>query len=157
MISVRDVANFVVGSRCFFGGVDGFVSKDTDILYLMEGWCFSSEGARIRENGVDKILYPNKGLELIDDCIRQNDPITAGKFLVPEFCKYIGATIEDVKRLETLFYALDEKHRYETFIYECYVNNNGLWLTEEQRLKAYEIYKTERHGHRHPNNNGKNA
>lgn len=133
-----------VGSCAFFGKIIGFESKDKDYVHLMDGWFLNQCGAAVKIDGCDRFLYPNKGLELIDECLKQDDPITAGKFLVPEFCKYIGATIEDVKRLETLFYALDEKHRYETFIYECYVNNNGLWLTEEQRLKAYEIYKTAR-------------
>lgn len=135
---------FLVGSKYFFGTIDGFNGKEEDYVHLMDGWFFSQPALIFRNKGKDVFLYPDKGLQLIEDCIRQNDPLTAGKFLVPEFCDYIGATLEDIKRLETLFYALDEKHRYETFIYECYAKNGGLWLTESQKTAAYEIYKNQR-------------
>lgn len=135
---------FLVGSNYFFGEIDGFNGKDSDYLHLIDGWFLNQSSALFRDQNVDRFLYPNIGIQLVKECLKEDEPYTAGKFLVPEFCEYIGATIEDVKRLEHLFYALDEKHRYETFIYECYVKNNGLWLTEEQRLKAYEIYKTAR-------------
>lgn len=141
---MKERAVFLVGSGYFFGAFDNFKSKDKDLLYLMDGWFLKRPSVWFRDKDADMFLYPNIGIRLLKECLKENDPYTAGKFLVPEFCEYIGATIEDVKRLETLFYALDEKHRYETFIYECYVKNNGLWLTEEQRLKAYEIYKTAR-------------
>lgn len=144
MNNAIQTASFVVGSWAFFGNVEGFNSKDKDILCLMDGWFFSQPALIFRNKGKDVFLYPDKGLQLIEDCIKQNDPLTAGKFLVPEFCEYIGATLEDIKRLETLFYALDEKHRYATFIYECYAKNGGLWLTESQKTEAYEIYKKPR-------------
>lgn len=144
MNKAEEKAVFCVGSCAFFGKIIGFESKDKDYVHLMDGWFLNQCGVAVKIDGCDRFLYPNKGLALIDDCLKQDDPLTAGKFLVPEFCEYIGATLDDIKRLKPLFERIDEKHRYETFIYECYVKNNGLWLTEEQRLKAYEIYKTAR-------------
>lgn len=45
---------------------------------------------------------------------------------------------------QPLFYALNERHRYETFIYECYCKNGGFTLTESQREAAFGIYKAAR-------------
>jgi len=141
MKNAKEVAVFVVGSNAFFDGMDGFCSKDKDYVHLFDDWFPQPQALMLRKDSSDRFLYPNKGLELIDDCIRQNDPLTAGKFLVPEFCEYIGATLNDIKKLENLFFALDDKHKYETYIYECYIKNSGLWLTEKQRIKAFEIYR----------------
>lgn len=138
---MKNIAKFKVGSNAFFKDIEGFVSHDCDILYIMDEWDLNGFSMFIKKKDTDMFLYPNKGLELIDDCIKQNDPITAGKFLVPEFCEYIGATINDIKRLEHLFLSLDNKHKYETYIYKCYVDNNGFWLTKTQLRNAFEIYK----------------
>ena len=138
---MKEIAKFVVGSCAFFGSIDGFTPHDTDVLYLMDGWELGCDNARIKIDGKDCFLYPDKGLALVDDCLVHGDPLTAGKFLVRGFCDHIGATIEDVKRLETLFFALDEKHRYETHIYECYMKNGGFWLEKKQLFESYDIYK----------------
>ena len=141
MKNAKEVAVFIVGSNAFFDGMDGFCSEDKDYVHLLDDWFLQSQALMLRKDSSDRFLYPNKGLELIDDCVLQNDPLTAGKFLVPKFCEYIGATVNDIKKLENLFFALDDKHKYETYIYECYVENGGIWLTEKQRMKAFEIYR----------------
>ena len=64
-----------------------------------------------------------------------------GKFLVPDFAKEIGLTIEDLKELEFLTNNLDERHLYEKIIYDSYIENGDFVLTDEQRLKAYNEYK----------------
>lgn len=64
-----------------------------------------------------------------------------GKFLVPEFCEYIGFTIDDLKLFEDLFDKLDDKHKYEKCIYDSYMKNKCFNLTEEQKNECYEIYK----------------
>ena len=67
-----------------------------------------------------------------------------GKFLVPEFAEYIGLTIDDLKKLDSMFEELDEKHQYEVLIYNSYIDNNGFFLTDEQRDEAYRVYKEAR-------------
>ena len=43
-----------------------------------------------------------------------------------------------------MFEKIDEKHRYEKVIFDSYVENDGFFLTDEQRLRAYEEYKMAR-------------
>ncbi len=143
---MREVAQFIVGSEAFFGGMPGFTPHDHDILFIMDEWDYPGKSAIIRKDGKDMFLYPDKGLRLIDECVRQNDPFTAGKFLVPEFCEYIGATVSDIKPLCSLFERMDDKHRYETYIYKQYISNNGFFLTEEQLAEAFSIYLKARTG-----------
>ena len=43
-----------------------------------------------------------------------------------------------------LFDSIDEKHTYEKIIAESYIENNGFFLTKEQRDRAYDDYKRAR-------------
>ena len=70
--------------------------------------------------------------------------MVVGKFLIPEFNKKIGFTIDDLPKIKPLIDRLDEKHIYEKIIYESYLENNSFTLTEDQRLKAYKKYKETR-------------
>ena len=141
---MKDIAKFTVGSNAFFKDIEGFVPHDNDMLYIMDEWDFEGRSAIIRKDDTDMLLYPDKGLGLIDDCTKQNDPLTAGKFLVPEFCNYIGATISDISVLSSLFDKMDDKHKYETYIFKCYLGNKDMFLTSEQLEKAYSLYKESR-------------
>ena len=81
---------------------------------------------------------------MIDKTLESGVNMRAGKFLSPEFAEYIGLTIEELKRLKPMFDDIDEKHKYEKVIFDSYVENNGFFLTDEQRLRAYDEYKRER-------------
>ena len=50
----------------------------------------------------------------------------------------------DLKRLEPLTEIMDEKHTYEIIIFNAYIQNDGWWLTEDQRAAAYSEYKRTR-------------
>ena len=52
--------------------------------------------------------------------------------------------IQDLKRLEPLTKVMDEKHTYEKIIFDAYIQNDGWWLTEDQRMAAYKEYKRTR-------------
>ena len=54
-----------------------------------------------------------------------------GKFIVPEFCEYIGFEIKDYELLKPIFDKLDDKHKYEKVIMESYIENNSFTLTED--------------------------
>lgn len=61
------------------------------------------------------------------------------------FCKCVGLTIDDLTMLYGHFKErIDEKHKYQHEVYKAYVENNGLYLTDKQRDKAYKVYKVER-------------
>lgn len=71
-------------------------------------------------------------------------PMKVGKFLVPEFCEAIGFTIEDLKIFKNLVNQLDDAHSYEKIIYDAYLKNGKLELTDEQLNRAYKEYKIKR-------------
>lgn len=133
---------FLVGSRYFFNNIEGFSSKDEDMLELV----------LIPRDFRDMMQIHGKGhccfrwrkmspQEFIRVTKRNKCPMSVGKFLVPEFNKAIGFTIEHLKQLESLVNQLDEKHLYEKVIYEAYLANNDFYLTEKQLLNAYNEYK----------------
>ena len=82
--------------------------------------------------------------EFIQELMTSGVNMKAGKFLVPDFCKHIGFTIEDLKELKPYFYNMDDKHKYEKLIYDAYLKNNDFVLTDEQRIDAFNEYKKER-------------
>jgi hypothetical protein len=82
--------------------------------------------------------------EYIDWALKSKVGMVIGKFLIPEFVAQIGMSIDDLKQLAPLVDRLDDKHKYEKNIYDSYILNNDFYLTEEQRLKAYESYKESR-------------
>lgn len=132
----------VVGSRAFFSGCEDFNPHDNDILFLEDNPKDYNVQQQIRLKGNCyfkwKRMTPDEYIRYHEKC---NCGMFLGKFLVPEFAEEIGMTIEDLKRLQSLVDKLDEKHAYEKVIFDSYVENNGFFLTKEQRNKAYAFYK----------------
>ena len=139
---------FIIGSRAFFEGIDGFESKDTDELWLLTEPLFGKNESFIFKNmkeGKDIILYPPFSKEeIIEYDLKSNDKIKFGKYLVPKFAEYIGLSIKDLKKVSKLMIKLDAKHVYQKIIYNAYISNGNFTLTDEQRQKAYEEYKKAR-------------
>ena len=69
------------------------------------------------------------------------DGLVFGIFLIPELNEEFGIELEDLKIVESLIAKLDDKHLYFKKIYEYYLENGNMTLTNEQRNAAYEIYK----------------
>ena len=132
---------FLVGSNAFFKNIKDFKSKDKDYLILTDtpiGFKFQKE---ICLRGVDYFYHKNDGPKnLIERTLQTNDPILAGKFLIPEVAEAIGISIEDLKLLEDLIYRVDDKHKYQIIIYESIIQNNSFELTDEQIMKSYNCY-----------------
>ena len=131
----------LVGSNVFFKDIEGFTSKDIDILEFVDD---PKDFKNVRQ-----FKFPNKCVfqwrkmpidELIDITLFRNFPMERGKFLVPEFIKEFKLSIDDLKRLEPIISKLDDKHKYEEVIYNAYLENNDFVLTDEQRQKAYSVY-----------------
>jgi hypothetical protein len=132
-----------IGSTVFFESFTDFKSKDIDELCIISKPINNKNTSFcLKTNKKDLILYPQLTKdEFIDIDLKVNDALKIGKYLVPEFIKYIGLTIDDLHKLKPLVDKLDTKHIYEKTIYDDYINNNSFNLTDKQLETAYNIYK----------------
>lgn len=134
----------LVGSRYFFGKYPDFKSKDADYVLLVD----NPKGFRnVRQTSGSYCLFEWRRMtpaEYIAYALSKGPAMQLGKFLVPEFCKEVGFTVEHLKSLSPLLEKLDEKHAYEKAIYEAYIKNGDFVLTDSQREVAYGIYKEAR-------------
>lgn len=134
----------LMGSNYFFKKYKDFKSHDIDYIDVIETNEFK-EKRIIRGQGKDYIFLKRKPKEqLIQDALNSNLAMVVGKFLIPEFNKQIGFTIEDLLKVQPLIDRLDDKHLYEKIIYEAYLENKEFILTQEQRDAAYASYKESR-------------
>ena len=131
----------LVGSNVFFKDIEGFTSKDIDILEFVDN---PTDFKNVRQ-----FKFPHKCVfqwrkmpvnELIDITLFRDFPMEIGKFIVPEFIKEFKLSIDDLKRLKPIISKLDDKHKYEEVIYNAYLENNDFVLTDEQRQEAYRVY-----------------
>lgn len=132
---------FIVGSNAFFKKYKDFNPHDVDILILEDNPLDYKIQQQIRLKGNCyfkwKRMTPQEYIDYHKNC----SGLFLGKFLIPEFCKEIGFSINDLKKLNHLKELLDAKHEYEKIIYDSYIENNGFYLTDAQLEKAYNIYK----------------
>ena len=142
----------LMGSSYFFGQYDDYKIKDLDYIILVDKpEDFKNvKNVRIKNmSGHFDIFYwrrmtPNEWIKYQFDNCKEN-PMSCGKFLIPEFCKEIGFTIDNLKELEYFFNNMDQKHSYEKMIYDAYITNNDFVLSNEQRLEIYNKYKKDRY------------
>lgn len=139
---MKEKIKFQIGSRVFFEKYPDFESKDNDILYIMTGWDVKAAVLNFHKDGKDCFFIKDAPKEiLIKETLKSKTFMRAGKFLVPQFAKYIRMTIDDLKQLAPMFDKIDNKHSYEKVIYNYYIENGDFILTDEQRQIAYEEYK----------------
>ena len=138
---------FSIGSSIFFSTFPDYKTKDNDILTLVSPWTLKNPIFRMKE-GENDVFFMNgnlSGQELLELHLGDTlPPMAVGKFLSPEFSRYLGLSVSDLKRLHGRFESLDEKHRYENIIYKSYIKNNDFFLTKDDLGKAWEEYKKER-------------
>lgn len=135
----------LIGSKYFFKGIDGFSPKDTDWLILIDKPVGFTDVRRTSIKGTCLFEWRKMSAgQFLAKTLGGNLPMAAGKFLVPEVCAEIGFTLEHLKKLEPVFNKMDEKHKYEKVIFQAYIDNGKMELTQEQRMKAYEAYKEAR-------------
>lgn len=131
----------LVGSNVFFKDIEGFKSKDIDILELVDNPAGFKYQRQFRFK--DKCVFQWKRMtpeEFIEVTLQNNTPMEIGKFLVPDFIEEIGITIDHLKQLSFLIERLDDHHKYEKVIYDSYIANNDFTLTDEQLNEAYNTY-----------------
>lgn len=128
-----------VGSISFFKDREGFVPHDSDVLQLMRDWDTSSRSMYCKIDGTDYFLYPDiDGKQLIAEC---TDPLTIGKFLVPEVAERIGITASDLLPLKPLAEQLkDGKHSYVYVLFESAIQRNDIQPDKETLDKAWQEY-----------------
>lgn len=141
-MNINIVKKIQVGSNVFFKDFIDYNPHDFDYICRLDKPLLDKQIFTLKKDKLDYILiyWENK-----ENLINQvNEPIQVGKFLIPEFIDYIGFTIEDLKKLKSWFYKLDEKHYYQVLIFNAYINNNDFVLTKEQLKNIYDIYKKTR-------------
>lgn len=136
-----------IGSQAFFSEYADYHSHDRDFIEFQDEPTEFSRFLIKHEDGNEIFFYKTVAKEdFIESELRHSRqiPMAAGKFLVPELAEHLGFTIEDLQLFAKAFTKIDEKHQYEKYIYDCYIENNGFTLTQEQRDEAYRIYKEKR-------------
>ncbi len=139
------MSKILIGSRYFFSCYADFESKDFDEIELIE----TDEFKQMRQlTGQGKCLFQMKKHSskepYIEFALKSKLGMVVGKFLIPEFCREIGFTVTDLPRLRPLIEKLDDKHKYEQIIFDSYIENGSLTLTDAQRALAYKSYKESR-------------
>lgn len=135
-----------MGSEVFFGAIEGFTSKDSDWLCLVNGHVGGDKAMRVKIRHDDIVMYRHDYTkdDFINEVLKCGIAMKVGKFLVPEFASHYGVTIDDISVFGDIMETIDEKHEYERIIYDAYLENGAFTLTDEQRLTAYESYKAAR-------------
>ena len=136
-----------MGSSYFFDIYDDYKLKDNDELHIVDEFIFPNKVCMNMKlfDGNDIFIFKNTDKqEYINDVYESGVNMKVGKFLIPEFNKYINFTIDDLKSLQPIFDNMDKKHTYERVIFESYLKNGDFFLTDEQRMEAYKEYKRSR-------------
>lgn len=142
---MKPIKQFQMGSTYFFSKYKDFKSKDYDELCIMDVFPFNNNMMNAKLKDRDLLLFRDMSKSgYINDLIESKTPMKAGKFLIPEFNEYINFTIDDLKSILHIFENMDDKHTYEKIIADAYIENNGFFLTDEQRDLAYAEYKKTR-------------
>lgn len=144
---MRPIAQFKMGSSYFFSKYDDYNSKDVDEICIMDTFIPNAKTnvLNMNANGKDVFFYRNmRKEEFIEEVEVTGVYMKVGKFLIPEFSRFIGFGIGDLRKIRHLFDLVDDKHSYEQIIADAYLENNDFFLTEEQRQRAYDEYKRKR-------------
>lgn len=136
------MSKILMGSQYFFSCYPDFIGKDIDEIEIIETDEFKYKRHILGKN---KCLFLIRKQKTVDDYIDLDKEgqlgMAAGKYLIPEFCQEIGFTIADLPKIQSMIDNLDIKHLYEKVIYNSYIENESFVLTDEQRDKAYLLYK----------------
>lgn len=136
---------FIVGSTYFFKDIKDFNSKDIDEVEIVEPNQLFQYNRRIHIGKKDIIQVVKRDKkEILDYTLQHADGMIINRFLIPELNEEFGITFDDVKTLAPLLDKLDVKHEYLRIIYNAYISNNAMVLTDKQRMIAYESYKNTR-------------
>lgn len=138
----------ITGSEVFFSGMEGFTPHDRDTIQIVDAkdvdFLFRRQKFDM-EDSTDTfyvVLQPKE--RYIRWAAKFAKGETLGQFLTPEFCKVFGITVNDLPKLKPLYDRIGYRHLYQKMIYDDYLENGSMTLTDEQRIDAYNEYKKER-------------
>ena len=132
---------YLTGSSYFFSGYSGFVPRDFDYIEIVDNPDILDVELIFDENKNVVHQYRRRPkLDIILDVIKVKGNTHVCSFLIPEFAKELGITIEDLPLIEKTIDEFPPKYRYYKIIYNSYIKNNSFTLTDEQRLAAYNCY-----------------
>lgn len=132
----------LVGSRYFFTGIEGFTPHDYDFVKIVDR--IKVPGKKYLHAHIDGVCVNNiqkmKPEELIEYA-KINTPFLVCAILTPSICEEIGFNFfRDHKEIIPLLKRLPNKYSYYTVIYNSYLKNGKMKLTNEQRQQAYLQY-----------------
>lgn len=138
----------ITGSRAFFEGMEGFSPHDTDAIQIVSKHDVNFLFRRHmydHEDGCDTFYCVRQPKEqYLQWAARFASGSTLGQFLTPGFCQEFGITVEDLEQLRPMTERLDRRHKYLAIIYNAYITNGSMTLTDEQRQEAFAEYLKER-------------
>lgn len=142
---------YKVGSSLFFDGLPGFTPKDYDYLLILDEWPghLNSDRIGLHREACDILFMKQETKdEYIQKTLETQSVYRAFNFFVPQFCEFLGITIQDLACIEPIMEKVREtRHSYYLIILEAYKKNGGFFLTDEQRTAAYQEYQKTRNHH----------
>ena len=132
----------LVGSRYFFTGIEGFTTHDYDFVKIVDK--VKVPGKKSLHKHVDGVCIIN--IQKMDPkefikYAKINSPFLACTVLIPSICEEIGFNFFKVhKEIMPLLKRLSNRYSYYTVIYNSYLKNGKMKLTNEQRQQAYLQY-----------------
>lgn len=143
---------FLCGSNYFFSCYPDYVWHDYDYIMIRENNETSCDyqHAYDFDRHIDYWFWKRNTPEWhVNHILNEvRFPLDIGHFLIPEVNKELGITIEHIKPLapilDELWGKADNLYNYNKIIYDSYMENNSFTLTEEQRDRAYQVYKDAR-------------
>ncbi len=129
--------HIIVGSSYFFNKLPAFKPKDLDVVVFKTNTSFDYYH-QIGFDGKDIFTWNKKSVFKFD---YSENPMAIGKFLVPEILDELGVDFEFVKLiLQNNIDKLAKRHEYQKLIFDFYIENNEMKLTEEQLNIVYNNY-----------------
>ena len=139
----------LAGSRAFFSDIPGFTPHDRDEVIICEadeqrGFLVKRFFASSDGQGCEFHFARVSKERLIHWEVKRGQAMSLGHYLLPTFCAEFGITLDDYEKLRPLRNRLDYRHEYVGMIYDYYLENGSMSLSEEQRMAVYHEYLKER-------------
>ena len=142
------MTEITVGSVAFFDGMEGFKPQVTDKVVIVKkvpnGWWHhkqTKQHVRLFEWQQHTVSELVEKLSAVTDCKR------ASTLLVPAFANAVKGNQTDAAYLTAIAPVIGKvcgKHEWVRSVYDAYVQNGSLTLTDAQCNAAYAEYKAAR-------------
>jgi hypothetical protein len=141
-----DKERILVGSRAFFDGLPNFKPHDSDYVEFYNPEEVSFTYKNVIKEGRDCLfqLVRRPKQERIDYALAHERPFSLCMFLVPRVCQEFGMNLQDLEQLRPMRETLNPRHLYLGAIYDAYMENGSMALTDDQRQHAFVEYLNNR-------------